>query len=189
MRNLVVIVHVSLDGFVAGPNGELDEFEVGDENLAFVCTLTENADAALFGRVSYKLLDDYWPLAKDRPNATKSEILFSNWYNNAQKVVISKTMIEAYLTNTIVIREDLSTEINKLKEQAGKDILIFGSLTVTQLLMQLDLIDSYWIFVNPIVFGQGIPLFNGLAKKINLNLVAIQSLPNGEIALNYSVNR
>jgi dihydrofolate reductase len=88
MRKLILIVHACPDGFVAGPKGELDGFDAGEENLEFVCKLTEEADTALFGRISYQLLNSWWPTARDRPNATKGEIAYSNWYNNAKKIVI-----------------------------------------------------------------------------------------------------
>ena len=189
MRKLILVVHISLDGFVAGHKGELDGFDASEENLEFVCKLTEEADTALFGRISYKLLDDYWPTAKDRPNATKGEIAYSNWYNHAKKIVISRTMTQESLNNTIIISENISNEVIKIKEQAGKNILIFGSPAISQSLMQLDLIDSYWIFVNPIIFGLGIPLFAGLTNKSKLKLQATKQFSNGEIALNYIVER
>ena len=76
MRKLSLLAHTSLDGFVAGAKGELDDFHASEENLQFVCSLTEQADAALFGRISYKLLNDYWPSAKDLPNASKAQLRF-----------------------------------------------------------------------------------------------------------------
>src|SRR5215831_2015105 len=102
MRKLVLLAHTSLDGFVASPQGELDDFDPGEENLQFVCDLTEQADSALFGRVSYELLNKYWPTAKDLPNASKGAVAYSNWYNAAKKIVISKTMKDQNLKNTIV---------------------------------------------------------------------------------------
>ncbi len=90
--------------------------------------------------------------------------------------------------DTIVIRDNVPIEIIKIKNQPGKDILIFGSPAVSQLLMQHDLIDSYWIFVNPIIFGRGIPLFTDMENKIRLNLSFTKQFANGEIALNYSTN-
>ncbi len=189
MRKLILVVHTSLDGFVAGLKGELDDFNAGQENLEFVCKLTEEADTALFGRISYELLNSYWPTAKDRPNATKGEILYSNWYNKVNKIVISKTMTNASFNNTIIISGNISNAIMKIKEQKGKNILIFGSPSVSQTLMQFDLIDNYWIFINPTIFGQGIPLFVVLPYKIKLNLMAKKQFLNGEIALNYEVDR
>jgi len=189
MRKLILVVHISLDGFVAGPKGELDGFDAGEENLEFVCKLTEEADTALFGRISYKLLDSYWPTARDNPNATNGEIAYSTWYNNAKKIVISKTITAQNLINTTIISKNISNEIIKIKEQTGKNILIFGSPTISQSLMQPDLIDSYWIFVNPIIFGQGIPLFAGLTNKLKLKLLTTKQFSNGEIALHYIVDR
>jgi dihydrofolate reductase len=126
---------------------------------------------------------------KRSPNATKGEIIYSNWYNSALKIVLSKTMTNENLHNTVIINENILNEIIKIKNQPGKDILIFGSPAVTQLLMQLDLIDSYWIFVNPVIFGKGIPLFAGLANKRKLKLLATKQFSNGEIALNYITDR
>jgi dihydrofolate reductase len=189
MRKLILVVHTSLDGFVAGPKGELDGFNAGEENLEFVCKLTEEADAALFGRVSFKMLESDWPTKRDHPNATKGEIAYSTWYNNTKKIVISKTMTGENLNNTTIISRDILNEIIKIKEQTGKNILIFGSPTTSQSLMQLDLIDSYWIFVNPIIFGEGIPLFAGLTNKSKLKLLTTKQFSNGEIALNYIVER
>lgn len=185
MRNLILIVHTSLDGFVAGPKGELSGFEPGEENLAFVCQLTETADAALFGRISYQLLNNHWPTAKDLPNATKGTIAYSNWYNNAKKIVVSSTLIDEHLNDTIIVSKDIAAEIIKLKEQRGKDILLFGSPSVAQLLMPLNLIDGYWIFINPVIFGQGIPLFKGLDNLSKLKLLATKQFSNGELALHY----
>jgi dihydrofolate reductase len=188
MRKSILLVHTSLDGFVAGPNGELDGFDVSEENLQFVCKLTEEADAALFGRISYQMLDSYWPTAKDQPNASKGEMAFSEWYNKVHKIVFSKTMAGKELMNTSVITENISSELIKIKQQAGKDILIFGSPSVSQLLMQLNLIDNYWIFVNPIIFGQGMPLFTGLKDKIKLKLLVAKQFLNGEFGLHYEVS-
>jgi dihydrofolate reductase len=189
MRQLILVVHTSLDGFVAGTKGELDGFDASEENLQFVCKLTENADAALFGRISYELLNNYWPAAKDKSNATKSEIAYSNWYNEATKIVVSRTMKKENLNNTIVIKGDLYNEIIKIKSKPGKNILIFGSPSVSQLLMHHDLIDNYWIFINPAIFGNGIPLFKESPKRINLRLNSTKQFTNGEVALNYSVVR
>lgn len=185
MRRLILLAHISLDGYVAGVKGELDGFPVGDENLEFVCRLTHDADAALFGRNSYKLLEGYWPKAKDIPNNTKSQIEYSNWYNKVSKTVVSKTMLEENKENVIIIRDNISDEITKMKQETGEDILLFGSPALSQLLMQLSLIDIFWIFINPIIFGEGIPLFSGMANKIDLKLTETKQFANGEIALCY----
>jgi dihydrofolate reductase len=89
------------------------------------------------------------------------------------------------LNDTEIISDNISDEIIKIKNQNGKDILIFGSPSLSRIFMQHNLIDSYWIFVNPTIFGQGIPLFTTLPNKIKLKLVATKQFANGEFALNY----
>ena len=135
------------------------------------------------------MLNNYWPLAKDRPKATEGEITFSNWYNKARKIVISRTLAGTASGNTTIISDDVTKEITKIQTQPGKDIFIFGSPTVAQLLMRLNLIDVYWVFVNPAIFGKGIPLFLNIDNKIQLQLVTTKQFSNGEFALNYIVNK
>ncbi len=89
MRKIILIVHTSLDGFVAGEHGEFDGFTAGPDNLAFVNNLTEDADGALAGRISFQMLDSYWPTAREKENASPEEIKYSNWYNLAHKIIIS----------------------------------------------------------------------------------------------------
>ena len=186
MRKIILLAHISLDGFVANSNKDLKDFPDGAATLRFVCDLAKEADAALLGRVSYELLNDFWPSAKDSPNATKDEIIFSNWYNAAQKIVLSKTITQNF-ANTIFINDNIADEITKIKQQAGKAILIFGSPTVSEQLMQLNLIDSYWIFVNPVLFGSGLPLFSS-SNKIKFKLLAVKQFSNDEVGLNYVVD-
>lgn len=185
MRKLVLVAHTSLDGFVSGPNGELDGFPKGDENLGFVCELTRNADAALFGRVSFELINSYWPTAGDQPGATQFEKEYFNWYNNAQKIVASRTLKAQGLENTVVIADELVEQVAVIKQQPGKDILIFGSPSVAQALMKEGLIDAYWVFINPVLFGKGTSLFaEGVYRK--LNLLNTKQFKNGELAFLYT---
>src|SRR6478735_8654072 len=123
MRNLVVVVQTSLDGFVASPDGSFDLFLGGEENLEFVCGITDGADAALFGRISFQLLDSNWPTASAQPDATRNMIKYSNWYNTVPKYVLSKTLTIENGRNVFVIPDQLATSIKALKEQNGKDIL------------------------------------------------------------------
>ena len=115
MRELTLIVQTSLDGFVAGINGEFDDFIGGEENLEFVCGLTEEADAALFGRVSYQLLESHWPTAANKPEATKNEIRYSNCNNAVPKIVLSQTLKPDNSTNTYIIPKNIENEINNIK--------------------------------------------------------------------------
>lgn len=189
MRKLILVAHTSLDGFVAGQDGGLEGFEAGEENLDFLGSITDDADAALFGRVSYQLLETYWPSAETLPNASAGTIKYSRWYNRAHKIVLSKSLDVSHSNNTVVIRENIFAEVSKLKKQDGKNILIFGSPTAFQSLVQLDLVDGCWIFINPVIVAQGISLFAGMKNKTKLSLLATKEFTNGEIALHYIVDR
>jgi len=187
MRNLILIAQTSLDGFVAGPGGEFDNFLGGDGNMEFVCTLTDAADAALLGRKSYQLLDEGWPSAATRPNATKNEIKYSNWYNRVPKIVLSKTLPPDTEKKRVVLSENVAGEINRLKSQSGQDILVFGSPTMVHLLIEQDLLDSVWLIIHPVMFGKGIRLFGQEQKLVKYVLSNTRQLSNGTIALRYDM--
>jgi len=189
MRELTLIVQTSLDGFVAGPNGEFDNFLGGEENLEFVCSLIDDADAALLGRVSYQLLTSNWPIVATKPGATKNEIKYSRWYNTVPKYVLSKTLKDNHSEKTVVIPKNIETEINQIKQQPGKTILIFGSPTAVQYLFELNLVDSFWIIVHPVIFGQGIPFFRRSESIVKLELVASKHLSNGTFCHKYSISK
>ena len=185
MRKLVLFMHVSLDGFVAGPKGEMDWITVDNEMFEYAGNRTNEADTALYGRVTYQMMESYWPTAGDQPAATKHDIEHSRWYNNVTKIVLSRTMKGAKLPNTKIISDHLSKEIAQLKQTTGKDILMFGSPTVAHLLSQENLIDDYWLFINPILIGQGIPLFQGIQRKVNLKLLSSNVFSSGVVCLHY----
>jgi len=182
-------MHISLDGFVAGPNGEMNWIKVDEEIFDHVGRRIGKGDTALYGRVTYQMMEGYWPTAGDGPGASKHDIEHSKWYKKARKVVLSRTMKDAGLTNTQVISDNLSDRINQLRQQDGEDILLFGSPTATHSLIQLNLIDGYWLFVNPIILGQGIPLFVDIKDKIKLKLLTTRQFTSGVTELNYTVDR
>ena len=196
MRKIISFMHISLDGFVAGPNGELNWVKVDEEIFDHVGKRISEGDTALYGRVTYQMMENYWPTAGDKPTASKHDIEHSKWYNKVHKVVLSKTMNDAGLTNTKVIRDNLWDEINEIKQSrpasggsGSKDILLFGSPTATHSLIQLNLIDGYWLFVNPIILGRGIPLFVDIKNKIKLNLLTTRQFTSGVTEMNYIVDR
>ncbi len=178
-------MHTSLDGFVAGLKGELDWAKIDDEMFDFVATMTDAADTALYGRVTYEMMQGYWPNAGKEPNASKHDKEHSAWYNKVSKIVLSKTMSEEGLDNTTVISGQLTDNINKIKKQDGKNILIFGSPRASQSLLNEGLIDEFWLFVNPIILGQGMPLFKDITGTTKLKLVESRTFACGVIALHY----
>ena len=189
MRKIISFMHISLDGFVAGPNGEMNWIKVDEEIFDHVGKLIGPGDTALYGRVTYQMMESYWPTAADKPTASKHDIEHSKWYAKVHKLVLSKTMKEAGLNNTTIISDNISENINEIKKQDGPDILLFGSPTAAHSLMQLDLIDGYVLFVNPIILGQGIPLFTGMNDKIKLKLIATRPFTSGVTELNYIVDK
>jgi len=196
MRKIISFMHISLDGFVAGPNGEMDWIKANEEIFDYVGKRISEGDTALYGRVTYQMMENYWPTAEDKPTATRHDIEHSKWYSKVHKVVLSKTMKDAGLpagqaglTNTKIISDNLSDRINEIKQQAGKEILLFGSPTATHSLIQLNLIDGYWLFVNPIILGRGIPLFADIKDKIKLKLLTTRQFTCGVTELNYTVDR
>jgi dihydrofolate reductase len=189
MRKIISFMHMSLDGFVGGPNGEMDWIKVDEEIFDHVGKRISEGDTALYGRITYQMMEDYWPTAADQPGASKHDIEHSKWYKKVHKVVLSRTLTDDGLVNTEIISDNLPDRINELKQRTGNEILLFGSPTATHSLIQQNLIDGYWLFVNPIILGKGIPLFTNVRDKIKLKLLSTQQFVSGVTALNYSVDK
>ena len=189
MGNIISFVHISLDGFVSGPNGEMNWIKVDEELFDHIGKRIGQTSSALYGRKTYEMMESYWPNQGKEPDSSKHDIEHSRWYNNARKVVLSKSMKDKRLPNTTVISDNLSEELAKIKQQAGQEILLFGSPTATHSLMQQNLIDGYWLFVNPVVLGQGVPLFVAGKEKTKLKLLTTSRFNSGVVELSYLVDR
>jgi dihydrofolate reductase len=187
MRKIISFMHISMDGFVAGPNGEMNWIKVDEEIFDFVGQRISKGDTALYGRVTYEMMENYWPTAGDKPNASRHDVEHSRWYSQVHKVVLSRTLKEPGRADTTIISDNLAGRINELKQQEGGEILLFGSPSATHSLIQMNLIDGYWLFVNPIVLGRGIPLFVDIRDKIDLKLLSTRPFSNGVTELNYVV--
>jgi dihydrofolate reductase len=187
MRKLISSLHVSLDGFVAGQNGELDWIKFDDELFDFVGELTNEADVALYGHKTFQLMESYWPTAADKHNATKHEIEHSQWYNKVDKYVLSTTLQQTKSSNTKIIGSNEIETIYNIKQEEGKNILMFGSPSAVQTLLRYNLIDEFWLFVNPIILGNGIPLFKSIENRINLKILTTKVFVIGVIGLHYSI--
>lgn len=188
-RRIVLFMHASLDGFVAGPKGEMDWIHVDDEIFEYAGARIKEGDTALYGRVTWEMMEAYWPTAADQPNPSRHDIEHSRWYNQVNKVVLSRTLEGASRPNTRFIAKDLVAEIQALKAKPGKDILIFGSPGAAHSLMAEDLIDGYWIFVNPLLLGVGVRLFDNVRRSQGLRLLENRTLTSGVICLHYERKR
>ncbi|MCX6045556.1 MAG: dihydrofolate reductase family protein [Chloroflexi bacterium] len=186
MRNVILLMHVSLDDFVAGPNGEMDWIQMDEQVIDDVAELTDSADTALFGRVTYEMMAGYWPTAADAPTASKHDIDHARWVNPAPKLVFSRTLETVEWENSRIVRDNIPEEIQKLKAQPGKNLLMIGSTSTAHTFMQLGLIDEYRINVNPVVLGSGMPLFAGINEKIALRLLSAKTYACGVVGLHYA---
>jgi len=189
MGKIISFMHISLDGFVAGQNGEMDWIKVDEEIFDYVGNRISKSDTALYGRLTYQMMESYWPTAADHPTASRHDIEHSKWYGKVQKVVLSKTINNAGLINTEIISENLTDRIKEIKQQTDTEILLFGSPTATHSLIQQNLIDGYWLFVNPVILGRGIPLFVDVKEKIKLSLLDTRQFDCGVTALSYIVEK
>lgn len=185
MRPLISFVHISLDGFVAGPNGEMSWITINDEIFRQVEKRIGQTDTALYGRVTFDMMEGYWPTAADKPGATEHDHNHSRWYKQAHKLVMSRTMKKTERTDTTIINDKLVESINAIKAQPGTEILVFGSPSATHALIEAGLIDGYWLFVNPVILGKGIPLFTGKQEHVKLDLVSTHQFASGVTELNY----
>jgi dihydrofolate reductase len=126
-------------------------------------------DAVIWGRRTYEGMASYWLTVPGDPNSTPAALEHARWLDKATKIVVSRTLdrIEwGNTTNTVLIKGDIAEEINRIKQQPGKDIWFLGSTMLAQTFMQLDLIDEYRININPTVLGRGKPLFAGVTRDI-----------------------
>ncbi len=159
-RSVISLMHVSLDGFVAGPNGELEWARVDEEMYADVAAGLARVDTALYGRVTYQMMESYWPGVPADPASTDHERRHAHWYENAQKIVFSRTLEGVSGPNRQVVKDrDIAAAVVDLKRQPGGEMMIFGSPSIVHALAREGLIDEYRIHINPIILGSGTPLF------------------------------
>jgi dihydrofolate reductase len=170
MRNIILFMHTSLDGFVAGPQGEMDWITVDEEIFDFVAKRVNVTDTALYGRKTYEMMEQYWPTAGDRPDATKHDREHSQWYNRIEKIVLSRTLKGKAFPRTRIISDQITEQLTTIKNTGDGEILLFGSPTAAHELLGKGLIDGFWLFVNPLVLGRGVPLFGNIRERMDLDL-------------------
>lgn len=185
MRKLISLMHVSLDGFCAGPKGEMDWIGYDDTIFADATTLIHEAGAAVYGRVVHDMMRGYWPTLLDKPDSPPNspQVLHARWVEQIPKLTFSRTMPGSDWNN-VQIRRD-AKDILQDKQQPGKDLLIFGSPRLVHAFLTLDAIDEFWIFQNPVLLGAGIPYLQD-AIKTRLKLISHKPFDNGVIRLHYA---
>lgn len=187
-RRLYVSMIVSLDGFIAGPDGNLDWFLDGDPAFERYCDeMIDSVGLALYGRRSYELMVGYWPDAEEKPQSP-ADLAFARKMNALPKVVLSNTLKSATWNNTRVIRGDVGAEIAALKREPGKPIVAWAGANLVATLAKLDLVDEYRILVHPVVLGAGIRLWDGVPAQ-RLRLVRTTQLGSALAVLCYEPMR
>jgi dihydrofolate reductase len=188
MRKIISMIHLSLDGFAAGPNDELDWISYDDELEQYAHSLHVMTDAVIWGRRTYQGMAEYWLTVPGNPASTPAELEHARWLEQATKIVVSRTLDRIEWNNaqnTVLIKDNIAEEINAIKQQPGKDIWFLGSTGLAQTFMQLDLIDEYRININPTVLGRGKPLFAGVTRSFPLKLLDAKTFRSGVVGLRY----
>jgi dihydrofolate reductase len=189
MRKIVLLMHVTLDGFAAGPNGEMDWIGYDKELESYVHALHDSTDAAIYGRATYDMMESYWPTVLSKPESTESEKNHARWYDDATKVIVSRTLKSDPARKRVVVGQNLAAEINAIKAQPGKDLWMIGSPSVSRRFIELDLIDDYWLNVNPVILGSGLSMFGDSKDRLGLKLIASQTFAGGVVGLRYERDR
>lgn len=181
MRKLFWQMSVTLDGFMEGPNRELDHTaELKDPDFdRYASEMLQSIDGILLGRLTYQLFAGYWPSATG-PDADR--------LNQLPKTVFSRTLKKLDWNNSRLVAGSVADEVTRLKRQPGKDLALFGSANLAATLIQLGLIDEYRILVTPVILGVGTPMFKDIGSTFNLKLLKATTWSSGTVALWYQPN-
>ncbi len=185
VRKLHCFIQVTLDGYFAGPNGDLSwaHKDPGDtEWNAFVEGNARGGGTLVFGRLTYEMMAGYWPT----PLAAQHNPVVAERMNAMTKIVFSLTLDDVSWANTTLVKGDPAAEMRKLKETAGDDMTILGSGSIVARLAEHKLIDALQIVVCPLVLGNGKRLFAGEHDRLDLTLLNTRAFGNGSVLLNYA---
>ncbi|GGN12383.1 riboflavin biosynthesis protein RibD [Dyadobacter beijingensis] len=186
MRKVVLFAHISLDGFAGDENGGLGFLSYDGELQKYAAELVKTVGSPLYGKTTYQLMEGYWPKVLNDPSEDPHSLEHARWVDQIPKVVFSTTLEDVTWNNTTLIRDNVAEEVNKLKQQPGKDLVIFGSPGLAKSLLKLGLIDEFKLTVHPILLQKGISLFDGEADTSSLKLLESQTLGSGVVTLHYA---
>jgi dihydrofolate reductase len=185
MRKVKLQMQMTLNGFVAGPNGELDwmVWDWDDELNRYVNELTEPVDTILLGRKMADGFVSHWSKVINDPS--DPSYAFGKKMIDIPKVVFTRTLTRSEWENTDIATGNLTDEITRLKSQDGQDIIVYGGANFVSNLIRSGLIDEYHLFVNPVALGRGMTIFGDIVAKHNLTLVKAQVFSCGIVVLTY----
>ena len=183
MRKLIAAINMTLDGFC-----DHTAMIADDEIHQHYNELLSNSGVLLYGRITYQLMESYWPNVVKNPTGNKPTDEFAVLIDNIPKIVFSRTLKNVDWKNTTLKKEVIKEEVLELKQQTGKNILV-GSPSLIVALTKLDLVDEYQLGVQPIVLGSGLPLFKNVTDRINLKLLKTKTFGCGAIILYYEADK
>jgi dihydrofolate reductase len=183
MRNLKLQMQISLDGFVATTRNEPVNFVWNEEWKNFSIANLEDVDCIILGRKTAPDFIPYWARVAEKPNDPDFQI--AKKLTDIPKIVFSKTLANSEWANAKLVTGDMVDEINKLKKQAGNSVMLYGGAGFVSALIKNGLIDEYYLGVNPVVIGSGLPIFNELVGRRKLTLIKSQTFDGGLVLLHY----
>lgn len=183
MRKIILMMSVSLDGYIEGPDREIDWHMVDDELHRYFNEQCAAMGGFLAGRVTHELMADFWPTADSDPSLTGPMAEFAGIWRDMPKIVYSRTLERADW-NTTIVRDVVVDEVMALKEQPGGDLALSGA-DLTATFMRHDLIDEFHICVHPVLIGEGKPLFPVSGTRRGLRLTGTRTFGNGVVLLHY----
>ena len=182
MPSIIVFNQVTLDGYFTDMKGDMSWAHKQDaEWNTFVADNAKGDATLLFGRITYEMMASFWPT----PTALELFPSVAERMNSLPKIVFSRTLDKASWNNTRLVKGDLATEVRKMKNEPGSDMVILGSGSIVAQLAQEGLIDEYEIALNPIVLGNGRTMFDGIKEKLTLKLTKTRAFANGNVFLCY----
>lgn len=184
MSKLIAQMELTLDGFMTGPNGEMDWFSLDPEAWKLRVDKYNSIGTVLLGRKNYEGFAGFWPLMATNPAASATDVRFSKWLDATPKVVFSRTLKETAWQHSRLATSDLAEEVSKLKAQSGKDALVMSSASIIQACMKLGLLDELWLTVHPVILGNGRRLFE---QRANLELVESKIFASGQFFVRYAI--
>jgi dihydrofolate reductase len=184
MRKIILAVQVSLDGYIEGPDRDIDWHLVDEELHSHFNEQLGAMGAFLDGRVTYQLMADFWPTADQDPDSSPAVVQFARIWREMPKIVYSRTLERAGW-NTLVMRDVVVDDVLELKAQPGGDLAL-GGANLADSFRRLGLIDEYWIYVHPVLIGAGTPLFKPADARTLLARAETRTFGNGVVLLRYT---
>jgi dihydrofolate reductase len=188
MRKVVSLMHLSLDGYVEGPNAKMDWIKIEEPVFEFVDRFIGQVSTSLYGPKTFGMMEAYWPSLLGNETATGHTVRHARWYAKAEKIVFSRSKATLGSTSARLISGgSLVGELTALKQGEGKDIMIFGSPGLTHSCLEAGLVDEFVMTISPIILGVGTPMFPAGMSRTDLQLLEAVPFATGSVGFHYRV--